>query len=96
MIAPTIILTALALAQAEPAAPASQPAATAQPETTAEAEPAPVRTCRYVRQMGSTMQRRVCSDDAPRRRGVSSMHSTWEAQSMLDRMQGSREPDRIG
>lgn len=60
------------------------------PEATTEAPPE--RTCRYVRQIGSSLQRRVCSD-SPRQPRSSNMHSSWEAQRTLQRMQGSRLPD---
>ena len=65
----------------------------AQPEPAEQAEEQPRRVCRYERTIGSSMQRRVCSDERQERRSVSNMHSTWEAQSGLRRLQGSRLPD---
>ncbi|WP_122467695.1 hypothetical protein [Brevundimonas lutea] len=65
----------------------------AQPEPAEQVEEQPRRVCRYERTIGSSMQRRVCTNEPRPRRNISNMHSTWEAQSAVRRMQGSRIPD---
>lgn len=89
------LMSAALSGQNDTAQPAAEPEADAVPGVEVERETPPEtrRVCRYVRVIGSSVQRRVCSDQPTGPRNMSTMHSTWEAQSNLRRMQGSRLPD---